>query len=203
MAWLSSLKKGWLPLAPWIVPIPGTTKLHRLEENLGAADVELAKRFERSRAKTPYGYKRLFNKVSRELIGIPPTRKQRREIRAQRPKLAASEIDKNAYRHPAVRERAPRDMPKRRKPGWVCRQFVLPRPIVEGLMFLAKAKAQEEFASRSSQPRGLRRAYPRTANFYVTEALNALLADYGLSQFCVAEAKPSPGRVRRFVIATD
>jgi len=27
---------------PWIVPIPGTTKLHRLEENLGAAAVELA-----------------------------------------------------------------------------------------------------------------------------------------------------------------
>jgi len=26
---------------PWIVPIPGTTKLHRLEENLGAAGVEL------------------------------------------------------------------------------------------------------------------------------------------------------------------
>ncbi|MGH9615837.1 MAG: aldo/keto reductase [Acidobacteriaceae bacterium] len=26
---------------PWIVPIPGTTKLHRLEENLGAADVQL------------------------------------------------------------------------------------------------------------------------------------------------------------------
>ncbi|KPV53987.1 aldehyde oxidase, partial [Kouleothrix aurantiaca] len=26
---------------PWIVPIPGTTKLHRLAENLGAADVEL------------------------------------------------------------------------------------------------------------------------------------------------------------------
>jgi len=26
---------------PWIVPIPGTTKRHRLEENLGAADVEL------------------------------------------------------------------------------------------------------------------------------------------------------------------
>ena len=26
---------------PWIVPIPGTTKLHRLEENVGAADVEL------------------------------------------------------------------------------------------------------------------------------------------------------------------
>jgi aryl-alcohol dehydrogenase-like predicted oxidoreductase len=26
---------------PWIVPIPGTTKLHRLEENLGALEVEL------------------------------------------------------------------------------------------------------------------------------------------------------------------
>ena len=26
---------------PWIVPIPGTTKLHRLEENLGALNVEL------------------------------------------------------------------------------------------------------------------------------------------------------------------
>jgi hypothetical protein len=162
-----------------------------------------AKRFERSRAKTPYGYKRLFDKVSRELIGIPLTRKQRQEIRAQRPKLAASEIDKNAYRHPEVRERAPRDMPKRRKPGWVCRQFVLPIPIVEGLMFLAKAKAQEKFANRSSQPRGLRRAFPRTANFYVTEALNSLLTDYGLSQFCVPEAEPAPRRVRRFVVATD
>ena len=26
---------------PWMVPIPGTTKLHRLEENIGAVDVEL------------------------------------------------------------------------------------------------------------------------------------------------------------------
>jgi aryl-alcohol dehydrogenase-like predicted oxidoreductase len=26
---------------PWIVPIPGTTKLGRLEENIGAASVEL------------------------------------------------------------------------------------------------------------------------------------------------------------------
>jgi aryl-alcohol dehydrogenase-like predicted oxidoreductase len=26
---------------PWIVPIPGTRKLERLEENLGAVDVEL------------------------------------------------------------------------------------------------------------------------------------------------------------------
>lgn len=34
LAWLLARK-------PWIVPIPGTTKLHRLEENLAAADVEL------------------------------------------------------------------------------------------------------------------------------------------------------------------
>jgi aryl-alcohol dehydrogenase-like predicted oxidoreductase len=34
LAWVLAQK-------PWISPIPGTTKLHRLEENLGAADVEL------------------------------------------------------------------------------------------------------------------------------------------------------------------
>jgi aryl-alcohol dehydrogenase-like predicted oxidoreductase len=33
---------GWLlAQEPWIVPIPGTTKLHRLEENLGATNVNL------------------------------------------------------------------------------------------------------------------------------------------------------------------
>ena len=33
---------GWvLAQKPWIVPIPGTTKLSRLEENIGAAEVEL------------------------------------------------------------------------------------------------------------------------------------------------------------------
>ncbi len=36
LAWVLARK-------PWIVPIPGTTKLHRLEENLGAADVELTR----------------------------------------------------------------------------------------------------------------------------------------------------------------
>ena len=36
LAWLLAQK-------PWIVPIPGTTKLNRLEENLGAANVELSK----------------------------------------------------------------------------------------------------------------------------------------------------------------
>jgi aryl-alcohol dehydrogenase-like predicted oxidoreductase len=34
LAWVLTQK-------PWIVPIPGTTKLHRLEKSLGAAEVEL------------------------------------------------------------------------------------------------------------------------------------------------------------------
>ena len=34
LAWLLAQK-------PWVVPIPGTTKLHRLDENLGAVAVEL------------------------------------------------------------------------------------------------------------------------------------------------------------------
>jgi aryl-alcohol dehydrogenase-like predicted oxidoreductase len=40
----AQLALAWvLAQKPWIVPIPGTTKLHRLEENNGAASVELAK----------------------------------------------------------------------------------------------------------------------------------------------------------------
>jgi len=34
LAWLLAQK-------PWIVPIPGTTKLHRMQENNGAANIEL------------------------------------------------------------------------------------------------------------------------------------------------------------------
>ncbi len=34
LAWVMAQK-------PWIVPIPGTTKMKRLKENLGAADVQL------------------------------------------------------------------------------------------------------------------------------------------------------------------
>jgi len=38
----SQIALAWLLVQkPWIVPIPGTTKLHRLEENVKAADVEL------------------------------------------------------------------------------------------------------------------------------------------------------------------
>jgi aryl-alcohol dehydrogenase-like predicted oxidoreductase len=35
LAWLLAQK-------PWIVPIPGTARLQRLEENIGAVDVELS-----------------------------------------------------------------------------------------------------------------------------------------------------------------
>jgi len=34
LAWILAQK-------PWMVPIPGTTKLHRLEENIGAVNVQL------------------------------------------------------------------------------------------------------------------------------------------------------------------
>ncbi len=50
LAWLLAQK-------PWIVPIPGTTKLHRLEENLGAVSVELSpddlRQLEAAAAKIP------------------------------------------------------------------------------------------------------------------------------------------------------
>ena len=36
LAWLLAQK-------PWIVPIPGTTKLHRLEENIGAVEIQLTR----------------------------------------------------------------------------------------------------------------------------------------------------------------
>ena len=39
----SQIVLAWeLAQKPWIVPIPGTTKMHRLEENLGGADIELS-----------------------------------------------------------------------------------------------------------------------------------------------------------------
>ncbi len=47
LAWL-------LAQEPWIVPIPGTRRLERLDENLGAADVELsAGRTSRSSTRPP------------------------------------------------------------------------------------------------------------------------------------------------------
>ena len=62
LAWLLAQK-------PWIVPIPGTTKLHRLEENLGSVEVELApddlREIETSFAKIPVEGARLPEQVLR------------------------------------------------------------------------------------------------------------------------------------------
>jgi aryl-alcohol dehydrogenase-like predicted oxidoreductase len=42
-ATLAQIALGWLlARKPWIVPIPGTTKVHRLQENIGAAAIQLS-----------------------------------------------------------------------------------------------------------------------------------------------------------------
>jgi len=52
LAWILAQK-------PWMVPIPGTTKLHRLEENIGAAAIELTpndlRQIDIATSKTPVG----------------------------------------------------------------------------------------------------------------------------------------------------
>ncbi len=62
LAWLLVQK-------PWIVPIPGTTKLHRLEENLGSVGVELTpgdlRDIETSFAKIPVQGSRLPEQILR------------------------------------------------------------------------------------------------------------------------------------------
>ena len=62
LAWLLAQK-------PWIVPIPGTTKLHRLDENLGSVELELApddlRDIETSFAKIPVEGARLPEQVLR------------------------------------------------------------------------------------------------------------------------------------------
>ena len=59
LAWLLAQK-------PWIVPIPGTTKRHRLEENLGAAAIQLTARTSRHQSR------RSGNRRQRRAIPGPP-----------------------------------------------------------------------------------------------------------------------------------
>ena len=159
------------------------------------------------RVKTDIGAERLCNQVFRELgIGEPTRaelRAERKEERDQQPQPGSEKIDRNAYRHRAVRERCPRDMPKRRAPGWTAANFVLPRKTIEGLTLLTKSAANRERTLRSEELHGFRRRYPKTRNFHVIRALNDLLQEHGLSQFCVEETEPFPGRVRRFALTTD
>jgi hypothetical protein len=150
-------------------------------------------------ARTHKGFKRLANAIARDAIGIPLTRKQQTEINARRPKLDRREIDKNSYRAPVNRQRSPREMKNRRKPGWTTCEFCLPRASLEGLRFLASAMAEKQDQERSCVPLGHRRLYPRTRNFYVLEALNRLFTEYDLPEFVVPESQPLSGRVRRFV----
>ncbi len=152
-----------------------------------ATDPHGLERLSRSRAQTPAGIGRLFNKVAKEWGLGEPTRAEVRASRAEArgQKLKPQQIDRNAYRHPVVRARPPRDMPKRRAPGWAATNFVLPKATIMGLSFLARSIADRERAQRASQPYGLKRLYPKTRNFYVLQALNQLFEDYGLKQFCV------------------
>ena len=88
-------------------------------------------------------------------------------------------------------------MPKRRSPGWAAVNFVLPRKTILGLALLTKSMANREQAERSSELHGFRRRYPKTKNYWVVTAVNDLLQEHGLSQFCVEEVEPLPGRVRK------
>jgi hypothetical protein len=139
----------------------------------------------------------------RDAVGIPLTRKQRAQIRSQRPKLDAKEIDKNSYRAPVIRQRSPREMKNRRKPGWTDCVFVLPRLSLEGLRLLAITRAADERQLAARETLGYRRRYPKTKNFFVVQALNHLFEENGMTEFCVQEAEPLPGLVRRFVAPAD
>ena len=127
------------------------------------------KRLESSNAQTPAGIKRVFNQVARERgLGALTDAENSEQSKET---LEPREIEHNAYRRAATRERCPRDMRSRRKPGWIDCRFVLPAPVVEGLSILARSMAEREHAERSEETRGQRRRYPKTKNFYVTEAL--------------------------------
>jgi hypothetical protein len=141
----------------------------------------------------------LANAVKREALGISLTRKQQAEKRAQRPKLDLKEIDKNISRAPVIRQRSPREMKNRRKTGWTDCNFVLPWVSLEGLTRLANTRASDERELAASEPLGYRRRYPKTKNFFIVQALNRLFEENGMPEFCVQEAEPMPGRVRRFV----
>jgi hypothetical protein len=137
------------------------------------------------RVKTDIGAKRLRNQLFRKWGLGEPTRAElrveRAQIRNEQPKLAPQQIDRNAYRHPAVHERCPRNMPKRRTPGWAATNFVLPRKTIEGLILLTKSMANREQAQHSEEPYGFRRRYPKTRNYWVVTAMNYLLKEHGLS----------------------
>jgi len=119
------------------------------------------------RVQTPTGIKRVFNQVAREWgLGALIDAQDSEQSRTLEPR----EIGRNAYRHPIGRERCPRDERSRRRPGWVTCRFVLPGRVAVGLSLLARTMAEREHAERRNAPRGQRRRYPRTKNFYVLKS---------------------------------
>ena len=119
--------------------------------------------------------------------------------RPQGPKYADQRcvtIDPNTARAPFNRVRSPREERKRRPEGWTACWFVLPKVTVEGLQTMAIQFAQEQ--QYSDWP-GERRRYPKSKNYYVLSAVNALFKRLGFERFCVEEQKPQGRRVRRFV----
>jgi hypothetical protein len=149
-----------------------------LDPEESARQARAIQAMERSRAKTPAGYARMFNKVAREWGLGPPTRAEQRavrtDIRNQEAKLRPEQVDRNAYRHPVGRERCPRDMPARRPAGWTAIHFVLPKRTIEGLTLLTKYVAAQEQAGRSGELHGFRRRYLKTKNYFVVQALKLL-----------------------------
>jgi hypothetical protein len=100
--------------------------------------------------------------------------------------LTPQEIDRNAYRQSPMRKYAPRDIRKRR-PGWKTYQFILPKRLVDGLVVLSKMKAEQQATERSQEPYGFRRRYARGKSSFLAEAINQLLAQNGLSEFCIED----------------
>ena len=81
---------------------------------------------------------------------------------------------------------------------WTTCNFCLPRLTLEGLRLLSMAMAERELQARAFAELGHRRRYPKTRNYYIVAALNALFAEYGMAEFCVEEASPAPGCVLRW-----
>jgi hypothetical protein len=74
---------------------------------------------------------------------------------------------------------------------------------LEGLRLLAITRASGALQKTATEPLGYRRRYPKTKNFFVVQALNHLFEENEMPEFCVEEAEPAPGRVRRFVAPAD
>jgi hypothetical protein len=153
------------------------------------------RRLKKCQAKTPEGMMRFGNKIIED--GLPrlgPEIKKPKGSKYSEQRCVT--IDPNAYRAPFNRARSPRETRNRRPEGWTARWFTLPKITVEGLKIMAIQFAE---AQQHSDWPGERLKYPRSANFFVIEAVNAYFRRLGFEQFCVEEQKPARGRVRRFV----